>query len=163
MTDLIQPIDIVLRAIREERSFRSDFSKAADSIVDKVYSFYTNPNCTCKATIIDWIGKNTDAVNTLLTTHTEKISLLVADITKAAEIAASAKKENVPPQTHPRDPAAILKNPNSKFGSVIDIERDPDAYKELIHKAIKEGWSYRGCTVVPDIVDGKAVWSVFFY
>jgi len=160
MAELTQPLDTVLRAIREERAFRSDFSKAADTIVDKVYSFYTNPNCTCKAAIVTWIKENTDTVNTLLETHKTAIDELTAEVTKAKEVAAIAAKAN-PPQ--PRDPAAMLKNPRSKFGAVIDIDRDPEAYKALIHKAVTEGWVYRGCTVVPDVVDGKAVWSVFFF
>jgi hypothetical protein len=88
MADLTQPTDTVLRLLREERPFRADLSVAADVIVDKIYSYYTNPNCTCKGAIVDWIGKNTDIVNTLLVKHKD---------------------------------------------------------------------------VVPDVVDGKAVWSVFFF
>jgi len=161
MAELTKPIDLVLRSIREERAFRADFSKAADTILDKVYSYYTNPNCTCKGAIVNWIKENTDTVNTLLETHKDAIAALSDEVTKAKEIAAEAAKTNPPPP--PRTPEAMLKNPKSKFGTVIDIDRDPDAYKALIHKAITEGWVYRGCTVVPDVVDGKAVWSVFFF
>lgn len=165
MADLAQPTDTVLRLIREERAFRSDFSKAADSIVDKVYSYYTNPNCTCKGAIVEWIGKNTDTVNTLLDTHKEAVAASAAEVAKASTIIAkSPAPPNGPPKGPPQhNPAAMLNNPKAHFGDVIDIARDPEAFKALIHNAMKEGWLYRGCTVVPDVVDEKAVWSVFFY
>jgi hypothetical protein len=166
MADLTQTPDTVLRLIKEERAFRSDFSAAADSIVDKVYSYYANTSCTCKGAIVDWISKNTDTVNALLTKHKDAVVAMGADVAKAAALA-SPPGPSVPAATPgnpgPHGPAAMLNNPKAKFGTVIDIERDPDAYKALIHGAMREGWVYRGCTIVPDVVDGKAVWSVFFF
>jgi hypothetical protein len=162
MADLTQPTDTVLRLLREERPFRADLSTAADVIVDKIYSYYTNPNCTCKGAIVDWIGKNTDTVNTLLAKHKDAVAAMTTEVAKATEVAAAAAKTN-PSAPQPNNPAALLANPKAKFGAVIDIERDPEAYKTLIHTAMTEGWIYRGCTVVPDVVDGKAVWSVFFF
>ncbi len=164
MTDLSQPIDTVLRLIREERAFRADFSIAAESIIDKVYSYYTNANCTCKGSVIDWIGKNTEAVNALLVKHKDAVSAMNADVAKAAEITKnSTPSAPTLPTPAQYNPASMLSNPKAKFGAVIDIERDPEEYKKLIHTALTEGWVYRGCNVVPDIVDGKAVWSVFFF
>jgi len=168
MSTLSSPLDIVLRAIREERNFRKDFSTAADSIVDKVYSYYTNPNCSCKATIVTWINENVDVVNSLLTKHADAITAMSGDVAKAAELAKvseAPKGAKAGPTTPPARPSLVdmLKNPNSRMGHVIDIDRDPDAYKALIEKAVTEQWIYRGVNVVPDIVDGKAVWSVFFF
>jgi len=57
LSDLIT-IDNILLLIRENKDFRKAFVKIANTIVDKIYSFTENPNCTCKSSIIEWIEKN---------------------------------------------------------------------------------------------------------
>jgi hypothetical protein len=162
MAELIQPIETVVRAIREERLFRNDFSKVADTIIDKVYSLYTNPNCTCKAAVIEWVNANVETVNTLLVKHAADITAMTGDVEKATAVAKTTAA-TAPPRPNTHNPAAILDNPKAKFGTVVNIDRDEDAYKVLIRQAMTDGWIYRGVAVIPDIVDGKAVWSIFFY
>lgn len=159
MADLTKSIDTILRAIREERAFRNDLNSIATTITDKIYSYYTNPNCSCKSSITEWVNKNIDATNTLLEKHAEAIKAIDADVAKAAVIA----KANPQPPQSPPDPAAMFKNPRNKMGHVFDIPRNPEEYKKLIQRAAVEQWMYRGTNVVPDIVDGNDVWTVFFY
>ena len=163
MTELSQPIETILRAIRDEREFRKSFSEVADTIVDKVYSYYTNPNCTCKASVIDWINANPDVTNSVIQKHASIISAMTEDISKATKLAEVAQAPTPRPgNTLPSRPP-MMNNPKAKFGEIVDIERDPEAYMAFIKNAMTEGWVYRGISVVPDIVDGKAVWSLFFY
>lgn len=163
MIELIKPIDTVLRAIREEREFRKEFSTVADSIVDKIYSYYTNPNCQCKSNIIDWVNKNVETTNTLIQKYDANIVAMTTELAKATEVAKANPQvpPTRPPNTNPM--ANMANNPKAKFGTVINIDKDPIAYSTLIKLAMSEGWIYRGCTVVPNIVDDKEVWSVFFY
>lgn len=182
MTELKKPIDTILRAIREEREFRKEFSTVADSIVDKIYSYYTNPNCQCKSSIIDWINKNVDTTNTLIQKYDANIVAMTAEVVKAAEVAKAgevakvvakvvdeakvvdaAKATSQVPPTRPPNTNPMVNNPKARFGTVINIDKDPIAYTTLIKLAMSEGWVYRGCTVAPNTVDGKEVWSVFFY
>ena len=165
MSTLTKPIDVVLRAIREEREFRKDFSTIADSIVDKVYSYYTNPNCQCKSNIIDWVNNNVDATNTLLQKYDTSIIAMTGEIAKANEIAKlnAPKAPNAPGTPPSNHMATMVNNPKAKFGAVINISKETSAYTSLIKQAMSEGWIYRGCTVTPNVVDGQEVWSVFFY
>jgi len=167
MTDLLKPIDIILRAIREDLQFRRDFSAVADSIVDKVYSFYTNPNCTCKGAIVNWTNANVDATNTVIQKNIASINDMEVEIVKAASIAkATAPNTSIPKPGTPgmsgmHNP--IFNNPNFKGGKVIVIEKTDAAYSALIQQSMKEQWMYRGIAVSPDTVDDALVLKVFFF
>lgn len=164
MSQLSKPIDIVLRAIREEREFRKEFSTVADSIVDKVYSYYTNPNCQCKSNIIDWVNKNVDVTNNLLQKYDANIVAMTGEVAKAVEVAKVAKASHITPQgLPPNHMANMVNNPKAKFGYTTNIARDVTVYTSLIKQAMTEGWIYRGCTITPNIVDGQEVWTIFFY
>jgi hypothetical protein len=160
MAELSKPIEVILKTISESKPFRNDVSNAAPDIVDKIYSYYTNPNCTCKSAIVEWVNKNVDIVNKLVETHTQVIESVAAELSKAAHITAEAAKNNQEQNQPPYDPSAILKNPKSKFGHMEIIDRSPIAYKELIEKAFTEQWMYRGCGISADVVDGKSVWML---
>ena len=160
MTDLLKPLDIILRGIREERLFREDFLKTADTISDKIYSYYNNPNCSCKSTIVDWVNKNVEKTNEMITRNDASLIAM----TNSAQQADQVVKATPPPRPpNPANPAQALQNPNAKFGKIYNIERTEKAYSELILNAINNRWMYRGVTVVPNTVEGLDVWSVFFY
>ena len=160
MTDLLKPLDIILRGIREERLFREDFLKTADTISDKIYSYYNNPNCSCKSTIVEWVNNNTEKTNDIITRNNASLQAMVEGIQKT-ELVIKTATPTPPPQHSPQ--LAMLQNPKAKFGKVLNIERTETAFSDLITKAMTEGWLYRGCTIVPNTVEGLDVWSVFFY
>ena len=177
MADLLKPLDIILRAIREDLQFRKDFSAVADAIVDKIYSFYTNPNCTCKGAIVNWINANVDATNTVIQKNMASITAIQEDLVKAATIAkamaTNAPMGATPPVSghmpRPNTPGVsgrsnpIFSNPNFKGGKVMVIEKTDAAYSALIQQSMKEQWMYRGVAVSPDTVDNALVWKVFFF
>lgn len=178
---LIKPIDVVLRAIREERTFRADFSSTASTINDKIFSFYANPNCSCKSAIVEWINNNVDKTNEVIAKNEAILTAMTADVQKAAEIVKAnpiAKTAPVPGQRtqNPVMPqkqnttgvpgvphAPQSQSANTKFGKIVNIERTEAAYAALIAQAMTEKWMYRGLTIAPNTVAGVEVWSVFFF
>lgn len=147
------PIEDILKAIRENKDFRKDFVTKADSIVDKIYIFYSNPSSKSKEEIIEWINNNNGVINELLKKH---------DIVpKPIEPQPNDKVET---QQIIVTPLMQVKPSNaSKIGKIVKIDRNEKAYQELIETSINEKWVYRGCTITPEIVDNKAIWFVFFY
>lgn len=157
MTKLIKSTDIILKAIHEDKDFRADFNEIAISIADKIYSYFVNPNCTCKNTIIEWINSNVEVTNNLLVKYTDLLNKFEVKVQKDNVSVKSKTNQQTP------DYVAMLNNPNLWSGNVYTIDRDIVKYKEMIRKSIAEQWLYRGVTIVPDVVDGKEVWNVFFY
>ena len=168
---LTKSINVILKAISQDKDFRNDFNAIASTISDKIYSYFINPNCTCRTAIVDWINKNVSITNNLVDKYSTLMSTIEANELKEAKAAKPAPAVNKPPTapTTPNpaapisDPTAMLEHPSMWAGTVHVIERNPDKYRELIKKSISEKWLYRGINVVPDVIDGKPVWSIFFF
>ncbi len=145
---------VFLRAIRELKEFRNKFAPVADSIQDKIYSYFTNPNCSCKGAILNWINENETATREVINTFKEDFEKLKASTLPAAS--------PVPPVTQ-QVPAKPQQLSNIKIGDYAMIEPTPEAYKKLFETAKKEHWVFRGIQVMPGDDDGKDVWIVLFY
>lgn len=155
-----QETTVFLRAVREVKDFRNKFSEVADSIVDKIYSYYSNPNCTCKSTILDWINKNEPSTRELINTFK-------SDFDKLTETTVVPQLPTQPPaspiQANPQAAKPQQSPSNIKIGEFVIIEPRPEAYRELFTKAKNEHWVFRGIQVMPGDDDGKDVWIVLFY
>jgi hypothetical protein len=152
-------IGLVLEAIRKNTDFRLKFSTIADEIVDKVYTFYKNENCTCRSTIVNWIKSNQAKVEELINsfkTLFENLKQTAAPVAPTAQVPV-AEKVAAPVQ------APVVASTTMKIGSIEVIERTPQAYASLFDKIKQERWVFRGLNVAPMIQDGKEVWFVFFY
>jgi len=104
------------------------------------------------------VNNNVDKTNTLLQKYDANIVAMTGEVAKAIEVAKDATRPT------PSNPMAnMANNPRAKFGTVININSDATAYSTLIKQAMTEGWMYRGCTIIPDVIEGKEVWRVFFY
>jgi len=158
--ELLRPIDTVLRLLREDKNFRTEFSKVAEPVSDKIYSYYNNPNCTCKGAIVEWINGNVEKTNEVLGKYKEAIQDIENDVKKGAEVLA---KVAATPVNQAKNIETMFQNPKSKYGAIFTIDRSQAAYYALIKQAMTEGWMYRGCTVTPELENNKAVWKVFFY
>ena len=148
---------LILRATREDKAFRNKFGTVAEDIVDKIYSFFTNPNCSCKGAIVEWTNKNEAKTRELINTFSETFDKL-----KQTPMAAAA------PPAAPGTPAAAppvpgQQPPNVKIGETISIDATPEAYKKLFETVKAERWVFRGLQVIPGEADGKDVWFVLFY
>jgi hypothetical protein len=143
---------LLLRVIREDKNFRNKFGIVAEDVVDKVYTFFTNPNCSCKGAIVDWVNKNEDKTRELINTFSETFEKL-----KQTPVATTTP---VIPQANPTAPTSP---PNMKIGETLIIDPNPDAYKKLFDMIKSEHWIFRGLQVIPGEDDGKEVWFVLFY
>lgn len=176
---LTMPIEDILKVIRENKDFRKDFATKADSIVDKIYIFYSKPSSKSKEEIIEWINSNIGITNELIKKHdiVTETPIFMSEAPKV-NVKVIQNEVNSNPIDVPSDKDMKLKyeyNPKSnilktlgpsrisKVGKIITIDRSEKAYRELIETSIKEMWIYRGCTITTDIIDNKAVWLVFFY
>lgn len=151
--------DLVLRAVRENKEFRLKFSVVADEVVDKIYSYHQNPNCTCKGAIVTWINSNQSKTLELINsfkTLFENLKQTPAPVTQPSPTVSPVVTAQ--PATLPAQPLQVL-----KIGTIETIERTPQAYANLFSRIKKEVWVFRGLNVVPTIQDGKEVWSIFFY
>lgn len=148
---------LILRATREDKAFRTQFGVVAESIVDKIYSFFTNPNCSCKGAIIDWTNKNEDKTRELINTFKETFEKLKQTPTVPMAAAAPGSPVAPAPGQAPQQP------PNVKIGETISIDASPEAYKKLFETVKAERWVFRGLQVIPGEADGKDVWFVLFY
>jgi hypothetical protein len=159
---LIKSTNTILKAISQNKDFRNDFNAVASTISDKIYSYFMNPNCTCRNSIVDWINNNVAATNALVNKYIDSLNTIEANELKEAKVAKSAPT-NKTTAAPVNDASAMLDHPTMWAGTVHTIERNPEIYKELIKRSIAEKWLYRGINVVPDVVDGKPVWSIFFF
>jgi hypothetical protein len=150
---------LFLRAIREVKDFRLKFANTATEIVDKIYSYNTNPNCTCKGAIVDWVAKHEDVANNLLTEFSSQIQQL-------PPVTPPPPQSHTPPGIQPPHMPHTPPNgnpPNLKIGEHVIIPASPDEYKKLLEQAKTERWIFRGCNVVPSKDNDKDVWIVLFY
>jgi hypothetical protein len=152
---------LILRAIREDKAFRTQFGVVAEVIVDKVYSFFTNPNCSCKGAIIDWTNKNEEKTRELINTFKETFEKLKQ--TAPVPMKAPAPAQPPVPGAPPVPGQAPQQPPNVKIGETISIDATPEAYKKLFETVKAERWVFRGLQVIPGEADGKDVWFVLFY
>lgn len=162
---LIKPTNTILKAISQDKDFRNDFNAIASTISDKVYSFFVNPNCTCRNAIVEWINNNVAATNNLANKYINVLNAIEATELKESKGTRTPanKAQPVNPAAPINDPTAMLDHPTMWAGTVHVIERNPEKYKELIKKSIAEKWLYRGINVVPDVIDDKPVWTIFFF
>lgn len=156
----IKTVDLVMRAIREDKDFRLKFSEAADEIIDKVYTYYRNPSCTCSHAIVAWINSNATKTTELI----NKFKSLFEKLNQTPTQVAVEAKAAPPVATTAQVPAA-QPPPNQvmKIGEVEIIDPTPEAYATLYETIKSSRWVFRGMNVVPGIRDGKEVWFVLFY
>jgi hypothetical protein len=159
---LVQSEVKILQAIKENKVFRLAFGNVAPQIVDKIYSFASTPNCSCKSTILKWIAENEDKMNTLTSQYDEyfggmavKVSPPNSNIVQTRPV--SSGQPNVSAPTRP-----VVKTV-PKMGHVEIIDNTPQAYAELFKKINTERWMFRGINIIEKKIDDKDVWLVMFY
>lgn len=153
---------LILRATREDKAFRNKFGTVAEDIVDKIYSFFTNPNCSCKGAIVEWTNKNEAKTRELINTFSETFEKLKQ--TAPTPIPAGKPPVGVQPPTPGTPPVGQPGQPgNVKIGDSISIDATPEAYKKLFETIKAERWIFRGLQVIPGEDNGKDVWFVLFY
>jgi hypothetical protein len=164
MAELLHSLNIILFALREDNTFKSDMLQNAPAIYDEIHSYCTNPSCTCKSVIIQWINNNAETVNSLLQKNSAIITEMAAKMQKQKEEMQKTLKERTTGQVPTRPFVdTMLRDPKNRIGHIITIDRNKQAYSDLIHQSIKEGWRYKGCTIIPDKEGDREVWNVFFY
>jgi len=152
---------LILRATREDKAFRNKFGTVAEDIVDKIYSFFTNPNCSCKGAIVDWTNRNEDKTRELINTFNETFEKLKQTAPVPTAKVAAPGTPGIPQRVQPQPPPQ--QPPNVKIGETISIDATPEAYKKLFETVKAERWVFRGLQVIPGEADGKDVWFVLFY
>jgi hypothetical protein len=155
-------IEEFLKLVREVQAFRKELIKVDNNLIDKVYGYFSYPESEQKNALIDWYGieENRKKVEPLLSkwlvTNTPPTTLVVV---KEAPACKGVSVDFTPPGGI----GVSSYISTSCAGKYLNIDRTEAAYKELIDKSIAEKWAFRGLTVAPNIVDNKAVWTVFFY
>ena len=152
--NLMEDIKIqqILNAIRSSKEFRLEFGNIAPEILDKIYSYYSNENCSCKGAIREWIIKNENKITgELINKHKQLFDESLKGTTPT----------QIPVTTVPQTTPSLV--PNMRLGELYYIERTQEAYKNFHNMIKEEKWVFRGLTIVPDIKDGKEVWAIFTY
>lgn len=147
----VEETQSILTAIRDNKEFRSKFSAIAEDIIDKIYTYFTNPNCTCKSSIIEWVSKNEDKTRELINNFKEFFDKL-----KQTSLISNSPSTTLEKST-PIPPS------NLKLGETFVIDPSPEAYKKFYTMTKNENWIFRGLQVIPGEEDGKDVWFVLLY
>lgn len=182
-------VNNVLGLIRYDKQFRKGFMAKAKEIYADIISFVSNPNCTCRKRISKYIIDNKGPVDKYYQDWIESTPKDVSEklLEQIAEEAKQIQERSIKPPQPEQDllpesvPTKVEDNTQPRYnnqhiprrvlkdvsGDVLEIEPDPMAYKEAILTGRKEGWRYRGLTVLETFkeVDGKekAVWLIMFY
>jgi hypothetical protein len=129
----------ILLLIQGNAVFRVDLATSFPILTDHIDSFITNPNCSCKNTILKhlWDNRDSFAFHELETRWADTLTFIV----------------DIPDVT----PVSI--NKREMFGEVEVIPSTREAYRNLIKRAKKEQWIFHGFTVT----ETKRKWKVFFY
>jgi hypothetical protein len=160
---LLQSEIKILHAIRENKTFRLAFGNVAPQIVDKIYSYASNPNCSCKAPILKWVTENEDKINTLTSQYEEYFSgINVKDPIQNKDFLPSIPDSAGKPVVPHASTRPIVKTV-PKMGHVEIIDGTPTAYTELFKKINLERWMFRGINIIEKKIDDKDVWLIMFY
>jgi hypothetical protein len=155
---------LFLRAVREIKDFRLKLANTATEIVDKIYSFNTNPNCTCKGAILDWVTKHEDAAANLMTEFADSIKGLPSLPTQPLSQPPQQLSHHLPRPLPPLQPGENEgMKPNIKIGETHTIPASVEEYKKLIELSKTERWIYRGLNIVPIKENDQDKWLILFY
>lgn len=155
---MAKSIESFLRLIREQQSFRKELTRTVPMLIDKTYSYFSYPDAQeAKTYLIEWYNneENYKKIEPLLSKW--QVATSPTTVGEATEQLTTTIK----PQ--PNNSNGASQDGANMAGGIINIDRSESAYKELINRSIKENWKFRGFTLVPDIKDNKAIWSLFFY
>lgn len=141
-------LEYIFKLIRENKGFRKEISLAAPELVEKIYALYASADAPTDR-IKEWLEANKEVAERLYLKYTST-QVASAPVPALVEV---KKVESIQKTTVKK----------SLKGSIINIDRSEVAYKDIIEKLTNDGAEYTGFTVVPDIKDGKAIWSLFFY
>jgi hypothetical protein len=155
-----EELALILKAISEDKPFRSEFGKIAEDIIDKIYSYYTNPNCSCKGAILEWVNKNEDKTRQLINTFKDTFDKLKNTTQTTTQSTTQSTNPNI---ANPVITPNNVKPANVKIGETMTIEPTTDAYRKLFNTINQERWVFRGIQVIPGEDDGKDVWFILFY
>lgn len=135
------------------------------SIESDLASFKLNPGCECKSNIQLYLDNNKaerEFIDDWLKSKPEQI------FNKSSDEINRLKSEVYRMSLKPSLPQSEWKNFKDVIGETVEIDPNPDKYKELMAIA-REKWFYNGLTVLETLKtnheDGsdKIIWVVFFY
>lgn len=126
---------ICLKLIRDNQDFRDIFlSRAADIYAD-VISFVSNPDCSCKNKVINFIHNNFNTVKEIVkawVTNNPDNSELVNDTLIIKEIPVG--------------------------GKIFTINKTEEDFNKFFQKVKKENWTFQAFT----ILEKEHSWVIFF-
>lgn len=144
---------LILNLIRNDDDFRKSLVSTFSKIKKSVESFKDNPRCKCRGDIVRHFDKGGEDIEKFLEGWSEKHTHINE---KAAQ--SPIKQKTSDSLDEPRKPARF----KNMAGNVVEIDADPQAFKDLMTHAKKERWRYAAFNVMEKEKDGKTVWLVFF-
>jgi hypothetical protein len=161
-------IDIqhVLYLLKTDEEFSKNLYKRNPQLESDIISFRLNPECDCKSNIVKYLEncdlKEHEFINQWIKELPSRHERMQQDTLNSlmSERARMALKHTLP--------QLEWKNYKDVIGEVVEIEPNPDKYKEMMSIA-REKWFYNGLNVTetlktdPTTGNEKVVWLVFFY
>ena len=158
----------VLDLITSTDNFAEELRARNPRIDADITSFKLNPNCSCKNKVIRDLDEN--PLELEFAKEWEYLHSVTPEVTPEVvdENAIRLKKEKHRMVLKPSLPQSEWKNFKDVIGETVEIEPNPDKYKELMVVA-REKWFYNGLHVIETMKTNtsdesqKIVWVVFFY
>lgn len=163
---LVEDKQAILLLIRDDKSFREKLSTVAPMIKDKIYTYFSNPNCTCKKNILEWLDKNIPQAIDLITefkTQLDTVKKKQIDILNKNQATQQNRTiANIPgAPINPQQQSTLPQN--IKSGETVLIDPSPEAYKQLFDRIRAEKWIFRGLNVLPCEVENEQKWCILFF
>ena len=159
----------VLNLITINDDFFKFLLKRNPTIEKDLISFKLNPGCVCKANIQKHLDENIaeqSIIENWISLNVNDESTPIFNMTR--NTMNQLKLDKIRMVLKPSLPQSEWKNFKDVIGETVEIEPNPDKYKELMAIA-REKWFYNGLNVLETIKtnteDGsdKIIWLVFFY
>lgn len=158
----MMPLYNIMRALSTSEEFAKVIQDRIPDLLADIISYRLNPNCTCKQKIYTHFESNEsdrafaeDWIIKYLSDPLLEVSIPKNDITPRMVLKTSL-------------PSTEWGNYKDMVGEYVEIEANPDKYKELMATA-RDKWLYNGLSVLetvktdPETKTEKFVWIVFFY
>lgn len=178
--DIIQKtLDLLL----SNDTFAKQFTERIPQLESDVISFKLNPSCSCKSKIVRHLEQNvsdTEWAQIWIQTNILPSTLPIIEV-KTGDNIVKTTMPQLPPEELKKLklerqrmalkatlPQTEWKNFKDVIGEVVEIEPNPNKYKQLMTVA-REKWFYNGLNVIETVkTDPKTgaesiVWLVLFY
>jgi hypothetical protein len=158
----------ILNYISSDEVFSKKLVEKYSALEADVTSFRLNPNCSCKSRIRKFLTDNKDTLE-FFDNWVKENNIKLPEIKPPGPSPEMIKQQEEKKRTVLKTslPQQEWKNYKDVIGEVVEIEPDPNKYKQLITIA-REKWLYNGLNVIETAKkdsegNDKIVWLVFFH